>query len=127
MHSERDERVDTQTLASVDLGSNSFHLLIVRESRGELKVVDKMRERVAIAGLTNERFSVRRRWRERVIPLNFSEDCRYTRGQRESGRNEYSEKPSIERCFNLAQKALGHRVEVISGAEEARLIMWGCQ
>ena len=30
MHSERDERVDTQTLASVDLGSNSFHLLIVR-------------------------------------------------------------------------------------------------
>ena len=55
-HSERYHVLDTQTLASIDLGSNSFHLLIVRELNGELSVVDKLRERVRLAaGLNAEK------------------------------------------------------------------------
>ena len=42
-------------LAAVDLGSNSFHMVIAREVRGELQVVDRLKERVQLAaGLTEE-------------------------------------------------------------------------
>ena len=45
-----------QTFASVDLGSNSFHLLVAREHQGEISVVDKLRERVRLAaGLTDKK------------------------------------------------------------------------
>ena len=42
------------TYAAVDLGSNSFHLLVVREVDGQVHVVDKMRERVRLAKALNE-------------------------------------------------------------------------
>jgi len=45
-----------RTYAAVDLGSNSFHLLIVLELDGELHVVDKLNERVRLAaGLMDDR------------------------------------------------------------------------
>ena len=36
-------------VAAVDLGSNSFHMVIARVVDGHLKVVDRMRERVQLA------------------------------------------------------------------------------
>jgi len=35
--------------AAVDLGSNSFHMIIVRLEEGSVTVVDRLRERVRIA------------------------------------------------------------------------------
>ncbi len=37
------------TLGAVDLGSNSFHLVIARVVHGELQVVDRLRESVRLA------------------------------------------------------------------------------
>lgn len=36
--------------AAVDLGSNSFHMLVARREHGELRVIDRIREMVRIAG-----------------------------------------------------------------------------
>ena len=39
-----------ETAAAVDLGSNSFHMIVAEVNGGRLKVVDKMREMVRLAG-----------------------------------------------------------------------------
>jgi len=36
-------------LAAVDLGSNSFHMIVARLSHGQLTVIDRLREMVRIA------------------------------------------------------------------------------
>ncbi|MGH8035725.1 MAG: hypothetical protein ACREO9_10905, partial [Lysobacterales bacterium] len=38
------------TYAAVDLGSNSFHLLIARREHGELRVLDRIKEMVRLGG-----------------------------------------------------------------------------
>ncbi|HHO70547.1 MAG TPA: exopolyphosphatase, partial [Halothiobacillus sp.] len=39
-----------QLVASVDLGSNSFHMLVARIQSGQVHVVDRMKEMVRLAG-----------------------------------------------------------------------------
>ena len=38
-----------EELAAVDLGSNSFHLVVARYERGQLQVIDRLRETVRLA------------------------------------------------------------------------------
>ena len=38
-----------QTVAGVNLGSNSFHMIVARVNEGQLHIVDRMRERVRLA------------------------------------------------------------------------------
>ena len=40
----------TDTYAAVDLGSNSFHLLVARREHGELRVIDRIKEMVRLGG-----------------------------------------------------------------------------
>ncbi len=38
-----------ELLAAVDLGSNSFHLVVARYEHGELRVIDRLRDSVRLA------------------------------------------------------------------------------
>ena len=40
----------SETYAAVDLGSNSFHMLIARREHGEMKVLDRIKEMVRLGG-----------------------------------------------------------------------------
>jgi len=40
----------THTYAAVDLGSNSFHLLVARREHGELRTIDRIKEMVRLGG-----------------------------------------------------------------------------
>ena len=40
---------DGDLLAAIDLGSNSFHMVVARSMLGQLRVVDRLRETVRIA------------------------------------------------------------------------------
>ena len=40
----------SHTYAAVDLGSNSFHLLVARREHGELRVIDRIKEMVRLGG-----------------------------------------------------------------------------
>ena len=45
-----------ETVAAIDLGSNSFHMLVAREDGGELQIIDRLRDAVRLAaGLDDER------------------------------------------------------------------------
>jgi len=39
----------SDTLAAIDLGSNSFHMIVARLADGHLQVVDRLREMVQLA------------------------------------------------------------------------------
>ena len=42
----------SSVIAAVDLGSNSFHMVVARDEHGQLKVIDRIREMVRLgAGL----------------------------------------------------------------------------
>ena len=40
---------DGDLLAAIDLGSNSFHMVVARSMLGQLRVVDRLRETVRMA------------------------------------------------------------------------------
>ncbi|MBA1330047.1 hypothetical protein QQ73_02280, partial [Candidatus Endoriftia persephone str. Guaymas] len=45
-----------QTVAAIDLGSNSFHMIVARVHDGSLQIIDKMREMVRLGeGLTDDK------------------------------------------------------------------------
>ncbi len=116
-------------LAAIDLGSNSFQLLIVREVNGELQVIDRISEKVQqAAGLDANRCldaeSIERglacleRFAQRLAGHDgASVRCVGTNTLRTAhNRNQF---------ISPAEKILNCPVEVISGREEARLIYLG--
>jgi exopolyphosphatase/guanosine-5'-triphosphate,3'-diphosphate pyrophosphatase len=115
-------------VAAVDLGSNSFHMVIARVVDGHLHVVDRMRERVQLAaGLTED--GIRSDAEARALA------CLERFGQRLSGmprervravgtntfRKAKNKRAFLRRC----EQMLGHDIEVIPGREEARILFRG--
>jgi exopolyphosphatase/guanosine-5'-triphosphate,3'-diphosphate pyrophosphatase len=121
--------VDPQTVAGVDLGSNSFHMIVARVDGGQLRIVDRMRERVRLAtGL-----DAAHRLSEEAIGRAL--DCLTRFGQRvrelppgavrAAGTNTLRQAKNAGAFLERAQAALGHPIDVIAGREEARLIYLG--
>lgn len=117
-------------LATVDLGSNSFRLLIasVRED-STLHPIDQIKETVRLAGgldaqdnLTHEKqkvaLEVLARFGERLIGFEKNQ-------VRVVGTSALRVAKNAEEFILVANKVLGFEIEVISGAEEARLIYIG--
>lgn len=118
-----------ETIAAVDLGSTSFHLIVARTSEGQITIVDRLRETLQFAaGLdATKRISAERR--ERAL------DCLGRFGQRLGhmppgsvravGTNTLRSARNAASFLRAAQRVLGHPIETISGVEEARLIYLG--
>lgn len=119
----------TDTLAAVDLGSNSFHLLVARMDGGTLQVVDRYKESVRLGeGLTIDK-QLKPEVAERALA------CLGRMGQRlrgmaatnvrAVGTNTLRQIRPETGFTEQAELALGHPIEVIAGREEARLIYLG--
>lgn len=123
-----DEDPATQ-IAAVDLGSNSFHLLVARARGANLQVVDRLREPVRLAA----GFDLERRLRPEVqvraleCLKRFGQRLRNLPPQRVRavGTNSMRRLKRGSDFHTLAEAALGHSIEVISGVEEARLVYGG--
>ncbi|HHB12468.1 MAG TPA: exopolyphosphatase, partial [Chromatiales bacterium] len=50
-----DTRQRPSMIAAVDLGSNSFHMIVARVTDGDIHVVDRLRETVRLAAGLDER------------------------------------------------------------------------
>lgn len=118
-----------QTLAAVDLGSNSFHMIVVRKDHGEFQVLDRMREMVQLgAGLdVRNRLSEESRARALACLERFGQRLRaLPRGSvRVVGTNTLRKARGAAGFIREAERTLGHPIQVISGIEEARLIYLG--
>jgi len=118
-----------ETLAAVDLGSNSFHLQIGRVVDGQIYPLDAVREVVRLgAGLTAEKRIDRATQAAALEALaKFGERLRgFSRGAvRAVGTNTLRVAKNSPQFLREARAVLGFPIEVISGREEARLIYLG--
>ena len=120
---------DGELLAAVDLGSNSFHLVVARFEHGELRVIDRLRDSVRLAAGLREDGSLDEPHRERALA------CLARFGQRlhalphehvrAVATNTVRRLSAPAAFLGPAEQALGHPIEVVSGREEARLIYLG--
>ncbi len=116
-------------LASVDLGSNSFHMLVARFAHGQLTVIDRLREMVRLGSGLDARGRLTEASQARALATlrRFGERLRDMQAGRVRvvGTNTLRKAKSTGRFLQRAANALGHPVEIISGIEEARLIYLG--
>ncbi len=121
---------NSRTVAAIDLGSNSFHMIVARlDESGTLSVIDKIREPVRLGGGLKENGKLSREARERAL------ECTERFGQRIRmlpagdvrivGTNTLRVATNAEQFVLAAEQNLGHPIEVVSGREEARLIYLG--
>ena len=117
------------TLAAVDLGSNSFHLQIGRVVDGQIYPLDAVREVVRLGGgLTADKRIDRATQAQALETLaKFAERLRGFPRQavRAVGTNALRVAKNSPQFLREARAVLGFPIEVISGREEARLIYLG--
>jgi exopolyphosphatase/guanosine-5'-triphosphate,3'-diphosphate pyrophosphatase len=116
-------------LAAVDLGSNSFHMVVARYTHGQLVILDRLREMVRLgAGLeTDGRLNKDVAARALACVERFGQRLRDMRPDsvRVVGTNALRRARRAEAFIERAREALGHPIEIVSGIEEARLIYSG--
>lgn len=123
------QETNQDVLAAVDLGSNSFHMIIARMRDGHFQVVDRLREMVQLrAGLDKHHYlsleaqeraiACLERFGERIRDLPYG-------SVRVVGTNTLRIAHNSRRFLRQARLALGHPIEIITGEEEARLIYLG--
>lgn len=115
--------------AAVDLGSNSFHMIIAREEGDQLHLFDRLREMVQLGAGIDGRNRMSAQAQQRAL------DCLERFGQRlrdfpEShvrvvGTNALRSARNAGDFIARAEAALGHPIDIIAGREEARLIYRG--
>lgn len=122
-------RVVPDVLAAVDLGSNSFHMVVARYSHGQLVILDRLREMVRLAAGLNDSGRLDEAATERALRCleRFGQRLRAMNASsvRVVGTNALRRAKRKRWFLERARAALGHPIEIISGLEEARLIYSG--
>jgi exopolyphosphatase/guanosine-5'-triphosphate,3'-diphosphate pyrophosphatase len=116
-------------IAALDLGSNSFHMVIARKQGSKIQLIDRLREQVRLAEDIDETRKISAVSEERAIA------CLKRFGQRINGlppenvrvvgTNTLRSARNAAGFIARAEEVLGYPIEVISGIEEARLIYSG--
>ena len=116
-------------IAAIDLGSNSFHMVLAKADHGELRILERLGDKVQLAAGIDEQRLLNEEAMQRGL------DCLRRFAQLTSslpegavrvvGTNALREARNRGEFIRRAEEVLGHPVEVISGREEARLIYLG--
>ncbi|WPD22914.1 MAG: exopolyphosphatase [Candidatus Electrothrix scaldis] len=118
-----------QYLAAVDLGSNSFHMVVARIEDGHIHILDKLKEMVRLGAGLDEQNRLSKEARERALAClqRFGERVRnFPPGTVAAvGTKTLRQARRSRRFIEKASEALGHPIFVIGGKEEARLVYLG--
>jgi exopolyphosphatase/guanosine-5'-triphosphate,3'-diphosphate pyrophosphatase len=125
----RNQQRVPDVLAAVDLGSNSFHMVVARHANGQITIIDRLREMVRLAegldadgrldkAVTARALACLQRFGQRLNDVHAD-------GVRVVGTNALRVARRKQAFLERAREALGHPIEIISGREEARLIYSG--
>ena len=116
-------------IAAIDLGSNSFHMVVARVIGQELQLVSRHKERVSLASGLDERNTLD------DAAINRGLDCLAMFAERIQGfapedvsiaaTNTLRVATNAPTFLQLAKRILPYPIEVIPGAEEARLVYLG--
>ena len=118
-----------ESYAAVDLGSNSFHMIVANWVDGHLQIIDRMKEMVRLASGLNDKQELSKESMQQGL------ECLQRFGQRIKeiphvnvravGTNTLRQARNGGGFLSQAYHALGHPIEIIAGREEARLIYSG--
>lgn len=114
--------------AAVDLGSNSFHMIICRVNQETVETVDRVKDMVQIArGMQSGTIAPDAQERALQCLKRFAERLRGipTSQVRAVGTKSLRAAKNARSFLRDAEQALGHPIEIISGFEEARLVYKG--
>ena len=118
-----------EQFAAIDLGSNSFHLVVAREEEHAITIIDRERDMVRLAGGLDRSNRIMPEASERALAClaRFGERLRGLEPDnvRIVGTNALRKAKNSKQFIAKAEKALGFSIEIISGVEEARLIYLG--
>ena len=120
---------DNDSLAAVDLGSNSFHLQVVRLVDGQVYELDSIKETVRLAAGLDEGKRLTDKAQDDALAClhRFGERLRGfpPESVRAVGTNALRIARNARSFLGRARQALGFPIEIIAGREEARLIYLG--
>jgi exopolyphosphatase/guanosine-5'-triphosphate,3'-diphosphate pyrophosphatase len=118
-----------EIVAAVDLGSNSFHMIVCSLTNGNLQTIDRLKEMVRLAAGLDKREYLDIDTQTRAL------ECLERFGQRIRnfppgsvlvvGTSSLRIAKNSAQFLAKAEKALNHPIHIISGIEEARLIYQG--
>jgi exopolyphosphatase/guanosine-5'-triphosphate,3'-diphosphate pyrophosphatase len=118
-----------EQFAAIDLGSNSFHMVVAREENNAITVIDRERDMVRLAAGLDSRSLLTPEASERALGClaRFGERLRGLKPDnvRVVGTNALRKAKNSRQFIAEAEKALGFSIEIISGVEEARLVYLG--
>ena len=119
----------TEQFAAIDLGSNSFHLVVARAEEHALTVIDRERDMVRLAAGLDEKNEIIPEASERALDClaRFGERLRGLEADnvRVVGTNALRAATNSRQFIASAEQAIGFSIEIISGVEEARLVYLG--
>ncbi|MBC8954358.1 exopolyphosphatase [Xenorhabdus sp. PB62.4] len=120
-----------QEIATIDLGSNSFHMVIARIVNGALQVIGRLKKRVYLADGLNSKnelseeaiqrgLSCLSLFAERLQGFSADNVCLV-------GTHSLREATNAQEFLKRAKEIIPYPIEIISGHEEARLIFMGVE
>jgi exopolyphosphatase len=120
-----------QEFAAVDLGSNSFHMVIARVVDGAMQIIGRLKQRVHLADGLDENnmlseeamergLSCLSLFAERLQGFSASSVCIV-------GTHSLRQAANATEFLTRAEKVIPYPIEIISGNEEARLIFMGVE
>jgi exopolyphosphatase/guanosine-5'-triphosphate,3'-diphosphate pyrophosphatase len=117
------------SVAAVDLGSNSFHMIVCKLEDGKLRTIDRLKEMVRLASGVDNKRNINKETQKRALECleRFGQRIRdFPAGSvRIVGTNTLRMAKNSQQFIAKAEKALGHPIEIIAGIEEARLVYQG--
>ena len=120
------ENANSQSYAAIDLGSNSFHMVIAQLEGQTLRMVDRLREAVRLGSGLDKHKNIKPDTMELALACLGQFEQRLRGIPRENirivGTNTLRRAANAGELTGKARKLLNKDIEIISGREEARLI-----
>jgi exopolyphosphatase/guanosine-5'-triphosphate,3'-diphosphate pyrophosphatase len=124
-----DQQQSPHYLAAIDLGSNSFHLVVARIENGHIHILDNLKEMVRLGGGLDKNGKLSEEARIRALACldRFAERVqKLPQGSVAAvGTNTLRQAKNSRQFLQSASEVLGHPISIIGGKEEARLIYLG--
>lgn len=123
----------SKIVATIDLGSNSFHMLISQINRdGSVITLSKQKQKVQLRAGLNPNMTICKDTQERAIACLelFAQEIKNFDVEYVSAVGTYTLRKAKYKTISFKKKldkALGHKIKIISGTEEARLVYVGAR
>jgi exopolyphosphatase/guanosine-5'-triphosphate,3'-diphosphate pyrophosphatase len=122
-------KLDSPYFAAVDLGSNSFHLLVARVQNDRIEIIDREKEMIQLARGINADGVLTMESQNRALAClaRFAERLRHIPREQIGavGTKTFRAAEQSKKFIKAAEAALGVPIRIISGYEEARLVYVG--